>query len=578
MMPLRKPAWRRLRSLHASLVVLFASTASLADERILSYFSDIEIHADRSMTVVETIRVNAEGNQIRRGIYRDFPTTYRDEYGNRFVVDFEAVDVERNGNPEPWFVDRRINGARVYVGDRDVLIEPGEHEYRIEYRTDWQLGFFDLRDELWWNVNGNGWGFPIDEIGARIRLPESVGAENLTIEGWVGEYGSREASVRVAIEDGATARIDATRPLAPRENLSFALSWPRGIIAPPTSGERFVRLLGNNRGLLVALLTLIVSACYWLGVWSAVGRDPARGTIFPHYEPPPKVSPATARYLLRMGYDQKAFSAAVINLAVKGWIEIDEDDGDYSLRRAEGDGEALAPGEAAILDKLFTTGRVLALDTDNHATLLAAMSAHRKSLKRDNYRVHFATNGIYTLPALLILGIGLFAIFAIRGATPAAIAGAVLTFILIPVFAWLMRAHTPAGRRLLDRIEGFKLFLDVAERDELNLRHPPEITPTLFEAFLPYALALGVEQRWAERFNAQLTPEQAQTYRPAWYHGHWDVSSGRFGRNIGATTAAVAGAVTSSIAAAATPPGSSSGSGGGGFSGGGGGGGGGGGW
>jgi uncharacterized membrane protein len=154
----------------------------------------------------------------------------------------------------------------------------------------------------------------------------------------------------------------------------------------------------------------------------------------------------------------------------------------------------------------------------------------------------------------------------------------IVNVLLVPIFAWLMRAHPPAGRRLLDQLEGFRLFLDVAEKDELNLKNPPAITPALFEAFLPYALALGVEQRWAERFNASLAPERASAYQPVWYHGHWDIRSGTPGAGIGAATAAVTGAVASSIAAAATPPGSSSGVGGGGFAGGGGGGGGGGGW
>jgi uncharacterized protein (TIGR04222 family) len=562
----------------AALAALAGSTTGLADERILDYFSDIDIHPDRSMTVVETIRVRAEGDQIRRGIYRDFPTIYRDNYGNRLVVDFEVLGVSRNGDPEPWFVNRRLNGARVYAGDANRRIESGEHEYRIEYRTDWQLGFFETHDELYWNVNGNGWSFPVDAIGARIRLPDAIGADNMTIEGWVGRRGSRETAVRTVLVDDATARIDATRILGPEENLSFVLTWPRGVIAPPTAGERFTRLLANNRGLLAALVTLVLSFCYWLGVWNAVGRDPARGTIFPHYEPPLKVSPATARYLMRMGYDQKAFSAATINLAVKGYLEIDEEDGDYSLRRTEGGSAPLAPGEAAVLQELFAAGDVLKLDNDNHVTVLSAMSAHKKSLKRDNYRIHFATNGLYVLPALAILILGILAILGMAAVTPLAIAVVLVTLVLIPVFAWLMRAHTPAGRRLLDRIEGFRLYLDVAERDELNLRNPPEITPTLFEAFLPYALALDVEQRWGERFDASLTPEQAASYRPVWYHGHWNVGHGGLGSSLGATTTAISGAIASSIVAAATPPGSSSGAGGGGFSGGGGGGGGGGGW
>jgi uncharacterized protein (TIGR04222 family) len=355
------------------------------------------------------------------------------------------------------------------------------------------------------------------------------------------------------------------------------MTWPKGAITTPTTGARATRLLFNNRGLLIALLGLAASGLYWFSVWSARGRDPEPGTIFPHYEPPANVSPATARYLNRMGYDQKAFSAALINLAVKGCVEILEDDGDYSLRKTHAGAAALAPGEAALMQALFSDGDLIELDNANHATIQAAMHAHKASLKRDNYRIHFATNGIYVLPAFAILALMLILILVLQAATVLAIGTTILTLLLIPVFAWLMLAHTPAGRRLLDRIEGFRLYLDVAEKDELNLRNPPDITPALFEAYLPYALALDVEQRWAERFNNSLPAEQAAAYQPAWYHGHWNSGQGGIG-NIGAATAAVTGAVASSIAAAATPPGSSSGGGGGGFSGGGGGGGGGGGW
>jgi uncharacterized membrane protein YgcG len=549
-----------------------------ADERILDYHSDIAIRTDGSMDVHETIRVRAEANQIRRGIYRDFPTVYRDRLRIRHVVDFELIAVSRDGEPEPYFTESRSNGVRVYIGDSNRTIPPGEYEYAIEYRTDWQIGFFDRHDELWWNVNGNDWAFPIDRASASITLPAAAGISNITMEGWVGARRSQEKSVAAEVVTDFSARIAATRPLSAYESLTFTMTWPKGIVTEPTPRAETVRLLRNNRGLLIALLGLGASVFYWLFVWQAHGRDPERGTIFPHYEPPPGISPASARYLRRMGYDKKAFSAAIINLAVKGHIEIDEDDGEHSLRKKDGSNQPLAPGEAALIRELFVRGDSLALEKSNHATLQAAMSAHKKSLRRDNNRIHFKTNGLYVFPAIVILIATFLLILAVNGINPIAIGICILGVILIPVFAILMRAHTPAGQRLVDKLEGFKLYLDVAEKDELNLKNPPEITPALFEAFLPYALALNVEQRWAERFNESLTTEQAANYQPVWYHGAWSVGRGGIGSNIGAATAALTGAVTSSIAAAATPPGSSSGAGGGGFAGGGGGGGGGGGW
>ena len=146
------------------------------------------------------------------------------------------------------------------------------------------------------------------------------------------------------------------------------------------------------------------------------------------------------------------------------------------------------------------------------------------------------------------------------------------------VFYHLLKAPTALGRRLMDQIEGFKMYLSAVEGDRLNTLNPPERTPALFEKFLPYALALGVEQQWSEKFADVLARagtgpgSGSRTYSPGWYSG------GGLNRGLTGFSAALGGAFAGAIASASTAPGSSSGSGGGGSSGGGGGGGGGGGW
>jgi uncharacterized membrane protein len=142
------------------------------------------------------------------------------------------------------------------------------------------------------------------------------------------------------------------------------------------------------------------------------------------------------------------------------------------------------------------------------------------------------------------------------------------------LFYRLLKAPTLTGRKVMDQIEGFKLYLTVAEKDRLNLLNPPERTPELFERYLPYALALEVENEWGEQFAEVLARAGAggQPYTPVWYTGSYHgLGNSRFVSDLGG---AFPGAISSSAAA----PGSDSGSGGGGFSGGGGGGGGGGGW
>ena len=296
--------------------------------------------------------------------------------------------------------------------------------------------------------------------------------------------------------------------------------------------------------------------------------------VFPHYEPPQGFSPASVRYVRRMAYDSGAFTAAVINLAVKGYVQIEQDGDDYVLRQNDGTA-ALAPGEKALLSRLFKAGPVVELERSNHQTIAAARKAHRRALRLNYQRLYFVTNSPLLLPSLIVLillGGGLFLSAAM---TPVALLVILIGLAMHGLFYYLLRAPTPPGRRLLDRLEGFRLYLDVAEKDDLNLRHPPEKTPALFERYLPYAYALGVEQSWASQFEdvfARMAAEPGAAYRPVWFRGDFD--PGRIDRFTGT----VGSSLSSAISSAATPPGSSSGGGGGGFSGGGGGGGGGGGW
>lgn len=557
----------------AALLGALASGGTGAAERILDYQAEIEVQADATMTVSETIVVQAEGNMIRRGIFRDFPTDYTDRFGNRYRVGFEVLEVRRNGRPEAWHSERRSNGVRVYAGSADRLVEPGRHEYLIRYRTDRQLGFFADHDELYWNVTGTGWDLPIDAARALVRLPASVPGDAIEATAYTGPQGSREQSYQADVA-GTVARIAAGRALGPREGLTIVVSWPKGHVAEPTQSERLGWVLRDNRGLLLAGSGLLVVLGYLGYAWRRYGVDPARGVIFPHYEPPPGYSPASARFIMKMGYDNRAFVAAIVNLAVKGHVEIFEEDGEYIVHR-KSSGEALAAGEKAVLRQLFEDGDLVALKQDNHRLLSGTKQAHRKALKRDYEKIYFVTNGMLLLPAvgaIAALGIAVGLLDAWR---PLVVVLFAVMVLALPLFYWLLRAPTARGRRLMDKLEGFRSYLEVAEKDELNLRNPPEKTPELFERYLPFALALGVEQAWAEKFAAvfaRLEARGEQAWRPGWYHGHFST------RSLGSFTSGVGASLTSAIASASTAPGSSSGSGGGGFSGGGGGGGGGGGW
>lgn len=557
------------------LAVLAPSLA--ADERILSYHSDIAILEDGSLDVTETIRVRAEGNYIRRGIYRDFPTRYEDRAGNRYRVGFEVLGVERNGRPEDWHTERMSNGVRIYAGNANRFLDPGEHEYRFRYHTTRQLGFFEDYDELWWNVTGNGWRFPIDQVSATVRLPESVPVQDLVLNAYTGVYGSTASHARHTIVDGRTVSFETTRGLSPWENLSVIVAFPKGLVAEPGARQKILWFLSDNGSALVLALGWLAMFGWYLWSWNRAGRDPATGVIIPRFEPPRGLSPAACRYVLSMGFRQAAYVAAIVSLAIKKQLVIDEDDGDFTLTRIQdADAAPATAGEQAVLKGLFPSDRgSIELENENHARFRKAKSGLETALAREFKGRLFRLNLLYLVPAFVIFVAALVIAAPFYGGPLIWVVYVFASLVMHLLFCFLMRAPTPSGRRIMDEIEGFKRYLGTAEQDRLEHMRSPRLTPEVFEAFLPHAYALGVENSWCERFARELPEEirQQQGWQPGWYRGDSRGLSGI--RHMGS---GFSSSFSSAISSASSPPGSSSGSGGGGFSGGGGGGGGGGGW
>jgi uncharacterized membrane protein YgcG len=581
-----------MRRLSVVLALLAASSAT-AEERIVSFHSDIRVLPDSAIEVVETIEVRAEGQRIRRGIYRDFPTVYQDRLGRRVVTGFELLGLTRDGRPEPHHSEQRANGVRLYAGDPEVFLEPGEYTYRIRYRSDRQLGLYADHDELYWNVTGNGWELPIDRASASVVLPAGVPPQSIGVEAYTGPFGARGRDW-VATVDGGTPQFSTTQRLAAGDGLTIVATWPKGFVSPPGPVARLGYLSRDAWPALAAGLGVLALLGYYLFAWTRVGRDPPGRAPAPIYEMPEGQSAASIRYLREMAYDDRCFAAAVLALAVKGWLRIEQvssgflgRSSEFALERSGRDGEqSPAPDEQVLLEKLFSGRTRLELRNENHAILSAAKAAHQQSLRARYTPSFFRVNGgwhaLGILLSLIVIGVsvglpvwrGGYSLSWLFGTRPGwfTLAATVVALLVNVPFGRLLKAPTVSGRAAMDRIEGYRLFLDVAEGDELRLVNAPPLTSRLFERNLPAALALGVEQQWAERF-AGVFATSAPEARPEWYHGdRWD--SSRLGDFSGSFGDSLEGA----ISAASRAPGSSSGSGGGGSSGGGGGGGGGGGW
>ncbi len=630
--------WRAFAALS---LLLGGHCAAHAEERILRYLSDVQIEPDSSLAVTETIDVWAENQQINRGIYRDFPTAYRGRNGSQVRVGFKFEGATLDGAPVPTAIEPLGNGVRIKMGDADKTVSVGEHSYVIKYRTTRQLGRFKDFDELYWNATGTGWIFPIELAETRIRLPAPAKFGERAV--YTGPQGATSSNAEVISEAPGDIRFATTQRLGPNEGLTVAVAFPKGVVGEPGDASRLGWWLADYGPPALGLIGLLGLIGFYYVAWRRAGRDPRAGTVVPLFAPPDELSPAGMRYVTRMGVDNRAFAAALVDMGVRGHVKLTEEDGGWLsgdkrlIHRLQGN-EPLTPDEDAALAALAQVGETVEMKQENHAKFSGAKKALEENLKTRFEGTMFKRNlGWAAAGLLLFIGALCMAAAAVAVATSggsvwqagvtlgclafaaviaaidqstsavgrclvaalamgalliASILGFPLIFqalavgwwvpmllpalalpLVISAFFWIS-APTRAGRAVLDRIAGFKQYLSITEGERLDRMNQPEDTPQLFERYLPYAIALGVENRWADRFAGVLAAAALQGQQGfAWYSGSnspWD-NPGGFANSVG-------GALSSTISSASSAPGSSSGSGGGGSSGGGGGGGGGGGW
>ncbi len=571
-----------MRRLFGILFLLLGALTVQAAERVLEFHSDIRIDAKGTLTVTETIAVQAEGREIRRGILRDFPTDYRDRYGSKVTVPLEVLNVTRGGKPERFALQRLDNGTRIRIGDANVMLPRGRHVYQITYRTARQIGFFKGHDELYWNVNGTGWTFAFDRISAEVTLPAGVPATQVRLEAYTGPQGARGRNYEAEARDsGAVFR--STLGFAPREGMTIVVAFPKGIIAQPPWTDRASEFLRDNAGVAAGLggylvLTMFLFACWW-----RVGRDPREGPQFPRYEPPPGLGPAATRYFDRKGYDDRCFAAWLLGLGSRGFLKIRQRERDYEIEQT-GDATKLNQGEATLMKRMFpNAGTPFRFGSMHDPKVQAVRGSFAASLEQQfrSSNLLYSWNLWASIVGVLI-GVGVFVAMHIFDA-PIRFGAVVVVAMLVTIifFGWkLLPVYSVPGRKLQDEIDGLRQYLSVAEKDDLARMKAPPQTKEEFSKFLPYAVALDVEKTWADRFAAVLGAAAVAAAVADYYHSDSGPSDGS---NIGRLTDSLSG-LGDTISAASTPPGSSSGSSdsggssGGGSSGGGGGGGGGSGW
>jgi uncharacterized membrane protein YgcG len=567
-----------LRAFFLGLVAALFAMAASAEERIDRFDVTIDVQKDGDVVVTELIAVTAEGAQIRRGIFRDLPRYFEND-GARLAYGYDVLGVKRDGRAEPYSTETEDNAYRIRIGDADVFLEPGPHAYEIRYRVRNQVRYFAGYDEVYWNATGNYWAFPI--LAARVSVVLPPGARVSATSAYTGALAAAGADY-THTGSGSQHVFETTRRLEAGEGLTVAIGFDKGLIDPPSGIDEGWLWWQRNGALAILLASLAALSWFHARSFDRVGRDPLKGPIFPLYEPPKGFSPAAAHHIYYRGLrGHTALIATLMNLAVKGGVRIDASKKKVTIleRTAKGDDRAGLAAEDASLDQsIFRHTDRKVLNGEYDSTLTAAYTSFKEALSRKYGSDYFRWNAGYTIAGLALTAGGV--VFA---ATQASMWTAWHTLAVLALaglnvlFLYLMPAPTPRGQKVRTEIEGFRLYMETAEKLQLNAvevgsEKPPPMSKERYEAFLPYAVALGVEKPWTRHFE-RLLPKDAENYNPGWAGFS---SSG--GRSLSGLNDSLISSISSGVSSALPQSSSSSGSGGGGSSGGGGGGGGGGGW
>ncbi|PVZ87096.1 DUF2207 domain-containing protein [Serratia sp. S1B] len=308
-------------------------------EHILSFDAHARFNSDGRMVMRENIKVQALGQQIRRGIFRTLPLRWDRQDGKMFNVDYQIIQVLRNGVPEPYSVEKSGKTLTVRIGSAEQLLQPGVYDYEIQYQVSNHFSRFPEWDELYWNVTGNDWAYPIDSASFHLELPEArYYLDNRkrdgrlgTIDIYTGAFGEKQHNARI-LPDGS---VVTSQPLAQGEGLTVAYTWPRTVLAnapDPQASSPLVHLLlptAKTAALWIPVLLLLGYCLFW---WRKNVTEPGlkMPAIVPLFELPAALSPGYLRFITQRSYDDIAFSSDLLSLVAKRGVALSQKEGKSS--------------------------------------------------------------------------------------------------------------------------------------------------------------------------------------------------------------------------------------------------------
>ena len=600
-------------------------------EHVRNYEAWYDVHADGTTDVVIEMAYDFAG-QYRRGPYLSYPIRVPyDKSNDRFFPISNIRAESPSGAYAKVNLDKGKSWLDVRIGDADHPDTLYVETYRISFTVDGLLNGIDesdfgevtgdpkpLWDEFYVNVIGDSWTVPLANVTIHVTgdspiLPVSQDDAGVLSTGadaagegvycTTGDYGSVQ-SCDSAITDGTTATftqdwvpayesmtvlaafppgsVDTTPIIRTKNDVAYALR-----ITPVTGGAAGAVLVG---GVLLLSRKIRGSAVdeQYAGMTPGLGptdisaarivkRD-YHAPVAVQFEPPPGFRPGQLGTLMDERADVRDVTATIVDLAVRGYLRIEEvgdkkKKPDYELVKLRDADDGLFAYEKKLHKEIFSAGDRINMKDDLQTKFASDLAAVQSKMYENvvdlgwfranpkTTRTAWAGAGVF----VLLAGIGLGVLLGKIGPWAFIAVPVVLIGIMILFTVKNAPARTAEGTKVLMQAQGFQTFLETADGNKLRYEEGLDI----FSKFLPYAIAFGVADKWTAVFE-KLAAKGAALPNPTWYSG----SNPLFWANIGSFNSRLSSFASVADRAMSTPTPGSSGSsgfsgGGGGFSGGG---------
>ncbi|MFA7244603.1 MAG: DUF2207 domain-containing protein [Candidatus Magasanikbacteria bacterium] len=548
-------------------VFLFASPVRA--EKIDNFVTNIKINSDSSFHVQEKIDYDFE-NSERHGIYRDIVYKYNIN-DIIYIINIDSVSVTDEKNNKVNFVVSDSSGEKnIRIGDADILVS-GRKTYIINYDVERALNSFENHDELYWNVTGNGWEVPIENVETTIELPTSSPLLNSQVTCYAGDYGSKDICTSFDFKfvanstENISGAVFHTKDLLANQGMSVVLGFAKNIVdikveknpslkSETNDLESFILDFSKNISIFVGSSKNSVETQtteqlsdfpLWLGIvliillfvglpilvliimillWYFKGRDEnLHDPIIAQYDSPENLPPGVVGTILDEKVDKQDISSEIIYLAIAGYFKIVRTETkqfigkkvDYTLEKLKEADDNLKEYQKILFNAFFKKGNSVKLSDLKYELFVDYKKASKEMYKFVGDNEYFVKNPAkvklhYNIVGFVFIGLGMmtFPIFTFFSVTGLCFSG-----VIIILFAAIMSKRTLKGIKARNYILGLKEYIRVAEKTRIQFHNAPEKNPATFEKFLPYAMVFGLEKEWAKQF------EGIYLQQPTWYSG-----------------------------------------------------------